>query len=252
MVYPEYTRISTDSISDDSSIIDFNNTNTNTNHNRNILNNNNNNFEDVDNILLNNNIPLLDTSNSRPARIESILPFINSSSLRNAITKKLYWNMFVIIVITVIPYTLTIYSFVEMQNSHGIDIYNLSSKYMYYYFFILMIFYTFYIGISFIILFLTFCLNLNDNTIRFVLLSNNMIFQTNMIIRIIVIVILAVRMIDNTPMNTIIIDKTNPPAYLDIYIPKHVQYMFIENIIYAFVNYLIGESSGMIKMITTY
>lgn len=262
MPHPEYTRISNDAISDDSSIIDFNNNNSGTRTNTNT----NTNYEDVDDILDNDDIPLLNANRNHNQNLRSSarmnhsnstiynqpIPLFNSASLRNFITKKIYWNMCVIILITIIPYIITIYSYLEMRNSHGIDIYNLNSDYMYYYFFAIMLFYTFYIGISFIILFVKFWLNLDDNTIGFALLANNMIFQTNMIIRIIAVVILGVRMIDNTPMNTITIDKTNPPAQLDIYIPKHVQYMVIETIIYAFVNYMIGESSGIIKMITTY
>lgn len=139
-----------------------------------------------------------------------------------------------------------------MKNSHGIDIYNLSSEYMYNYFLAIMLFYTIYIGITFIILFLAFCLSITYNTVGFALLVNNMLFQTNVIFRIVAIAILAVRMIDNTPMNIITIDKANPPTQVEVYIPKHIQFMIIETVLYAVVNYLIGESSGIIKMLITY
>ena len=253
MVCPEYTRIPTDAISDDSSIIDFDNVqNRNTNRN-NIPNNLS--YEEIDDILDNDTIPLLEnnttTQKIRSARMQPI-PFTNSSSLRNSLIKKLYWNMCVIILASVIPYTLIIYSYIEMKNSHGIDIYNLSSEYMYNYFLAIMLFYTIYIGITFIILFLAFCLSINYNTIGFALLVNNMLFQTNVIFRIVAIAILAVRMIDNTPMNIITIDKANPPTQIEVYIPKHIQFMIIETVLYAVVNYLIGESSGIIKMLITY
>jgi hypothetical protein len=244
MVRPEYTRIPTDAISDDSSIIDFDNV-----QNRNTGLDNDDYVSDYDMPLLANNTNTF--RNIRSARMQPI-PFTNSSSLRNSLIKKLYWNMCVIILASVIPYTLIIYSYIEMKNSHGIDIYNLSSEYMYNYFLAIMLFYTIYIGITFIILFLAFCLSINYNTIGFALLVNNMLFQTNVIFRIVAIAILAVRMIDNTPMNIITIDKANPPTQVEVYIPKHIQFMIIETVLYAVVNYLIGESSGIIKMLITY
>jgi len=244
MVRPEYTRIPTDAISDDSSIIDFDNV-----QNRNTGLDNDDYVSDYDMPLLANNTNT--SRNIRSARMQPI-PFTNSSSLRNSLIKKLYWNMCVIILSSVIPYTLIIYSYIEMKNSHGIDIYNLSSEYMYNYFLAIMLFYTIYIGITFIILFLAFCLSINYNTIGFALLVNNMLFQTNVIFRIVAIAILAVRMIDNTPMNIITIDKANPPTQVEVYIPKHIQFMIIETVLYAVVNYLIGESSGIIKMLITY
>lgn len=244
MVRPEYTRIPTDAISDDSSIIDFDNV-----QNRNTGLDNDDYVSDYDMPLLANNTNTF--RNIRSARMQPI-PFTNSSSLRNSLIKKLYWNMCVIILSSVIPYTLIIYSYIEMKNSHGIDIYNLSSEYMYNYFLAIMLFYTIYIGITFIILFLAFCLSINYNTIGFALLVNNMLFQTNVIFRIVAIAILAVRMIDNTPMNIITIDKANPPTQVEVYIPKHIQFMIIETVLYAVVNYLIGESSGIIKMLITY
>jgi hypothetical protein len=244
MVRPEYTRIPTDAISDDSSIIDFDNV-----QNRNTGLDNDDYVSDYDMPLLANNTNTF--RNIRSARMQPI-PFTNSSSLRNSLIKKLYWNMCVIILSLVIPYTLIIYSYIEMKNSHGIDIYNLSSEYMYNYFLAIILFYTIYIGITFIILFLAFCLSINYNTIGFALLVNNMLFQTNVIFRIVAIAILAVRMIDNTPMNIITIDKANPPTQVEVYIPKHIQFMIIETVLYAVVNYLIGESSGIIKMLITY
>jgi hypothetical protein len=244
MVRPEYTRIPTDAISDDSSIIDFDNV-----QNRNTGLDNDDYVSDYDMPLLANNTNT--SRNIRSARMQPI-PFTNSSSLRNSLIKKLYWNMCVIILASVIPYTLIIYSYIEMKNSHGIDIYNLSSEYMYNYFLAIILFYTIYIGITFIILFLAFCLSINYNTVGFALLVNNMLFQTNVIFRIVAIAILAVRMIDNTPMNIITIDKANPPTQVEVYIPKHIQFMIIETVLYAVVNYLIGESSGIIKMLITY
>ena len=79
-----------------------------------------------------------------------------------------------------------------------------------------------------------------------------MIFQINMCLRMIVIAILAVQMIENTPMNIITIDKANPPTQVEVYIPKHIQYMIIETILYTIVNALICEYSGTIKMLITY
>jgi len=258
MVRPEYTRIPTDAISDDSSIIDFDNV-----HNRNtsLYNDNNNNNNDnynVDNIsdydmplLANNTNTTNTTRNIRSARMQPV-PFTNSSLLRNAITKKLYYNIIIINIIAVIPFVLTIYGYIEMKNASGIDIYNLGSEYMYYYFFAIMLFYTFYISTSIIILILTFCLNINSASSMFALLVNNMIFQINICLRMIVIAILAVQMIENTPMNIITIDKATPPTQVEVYIPKHIQYMIIETILYTIVNALICEYSGTIKMLISY
>jgi hypothetical protein len=226
MVRPEYTRIPTDAISDDSSIIDFDNV-----QNRNTGLDNDDYVSDYDMQLLANNTNTINTTNTtrniRSARIQPI-PFTNSSLMRNAITKKLYCNIIIINIIAVIPFVLTIYGYIEMKNASGIDIYNLGSEYMYYYFFAIMLFYTFYISTSFIILILTFCLNINSASSMFALLVNNMIFQINMSLRMIVIAILAVQMIENTPMNIITIDKANPPTQIEVYIPKHIQYMIIE------------------------
>jgi hypothetical protein len=252
-----------DNISDDSTMIDFHNTiyrNTNRqndirqNITRNTDINSTTNFIDNDDILDDDTIPLIENTNvgnnTTHARIAR--PLLTSASMRNTITKKVYWNTFINNLFAVIPYILVIYGYRETAASSGVDIYNLNYNYLYYYFFTLMIFYTTYIGSSLIIVILTFCLNTNTNTTLFVILFNNMVFQTSIILRIIVIAILAVRMIDNTPMNTITIPASNKLVNVDVFIPKHIQFMIIETILYGSLNYQLGETSGIIKMIITY
>lgn len=148
---------------------------------------------------------------------------------------------------------LTGFSYVETGSSKGIDIYNIDVEYLYYYFFILLLFYAFYITSISIILMITFCKNLDIKSVGFPLLLNNMFFHTHLILRILVISILTVRMIDNTPLTVINIKNTGSTTdNIPVYLPKHVQYMIIETIIYAYNSHLIGISIGVIKILTGY
>lgn len=101
---------------------------------------------------------------------------------------------------------------------------------------------------------ITFCKNLEIKSFGFPLLLNNMFFQIHLILRILVVAILTVRMIDNTPFTNINIKNTGSTTTdnISVYLPKHIQYMIIETIIYAYNSHIIGISSGIIKILTGY
>jgi hypothetical protein len=252
------------------SIIDFDNTEI---HNR--INNNyihqNNKRNASRNAILNNNedfasdddIPLLENENENNnnnarntySRTSNNLTLpINSSLYRNNVIKQLYWNMFLIIIMSGIGLLLTGFSYVETVSSKGIDIYNIDVEYLYYYFFILLLFYAFYIASICIILMITFCKNLDIKSFGFPLLLNNVFFQIHFILRILVISLLTVRMIDNTPLTNININNTGATKTdnIPVYLPKHIQYMIIETIIYGYNSHVIGISTGVIKILIGY
>jgi hypothetical protein len=54
--------------------------------------------------------------------------------------------------------------------------------------------------------------------------------------------------VNNTPM--MILDIPNiPDNKINIYMPKYLQYMIIETIIYTIISFVIGYSNGIIKFL---
>jgi hypothetical protein len=262
MANREYNRVPYDSISADSSIIDFDNYTRRNNEINNEMHNNempnneiNNNFEDDD------DIPLLanEYNNSRNRNRYSRIPnntqsIIISPVYKNYIVNKLYWNICLIIIMSIIGLMLTCFSYVETSSLKGIDIYNIDVEYLYYYFYVLILFYAFYIGILTIILVIRFCKSLDIKYFEFPIMGVNIFFQIHFILRVLVISILIIRMIDDTPLTIINVNNTNiiTTANIPVYLPKHIQYMIIETIIYIYTSHLSGISMGVLTILTGY
>ena len=243
----QYHRISSDSESTDSTMVDFDNSNF-----------------DAD------NVPLLDTNsndnhhhnNQQNRNVSStlysntnrqILPL--SSSYKNGVIKRLYWSIFIACLIAIPGLVLNALSYIETATPIGIDVYNIDIEYLYNYFFILMLFYAIYIGITLIILIITFCGNLTIEHVGFPLLITNILFKANIILRMLVIGIIIIRIIDNTPIMIIPVTNvsyTDSKYMVNVYLPRHIEYLIIENIIYAYLAYINGFNIGVCKILINY
>ena len=254
----QYHRLSSDSESTDSTMIDFDNTgfdadnvplldtNTTTNYNNNQYNNQ-----------YNNRLNGHNRNSNSVAR--QIMPM--SSSYRNGVVKRLYWSVFLACVIAMPGLVLNGLGYVQTASSRGNDVYNIDIEYLYDYFFILMLFHTIYIGVTLIILMVTFCKNLAIESSGFALLITNMFFKVNVIFRMLVVGIITIRMIDNTPFivtpftntsNTINNDNNDNNDNVNVYLPRHIEYLIIENIVYGYLAYINGINTGIIKMLINY
>jgi len=253
-----------DNISSDDSILDMNNTNTSNNDN-------NNDEYDDDNIplLQNNNTNSSNTSNTRQNRDRRHNNgrntnqnqnqnqntnhglIIQSPIYRNYLIKKIIWNVFVITLFASVGLAFVICGFKETQTAKSNDIFNINPQYSFYYFSILLSFYIFYISVNILTIIITFLASINGNASIKILLLSGTIFQLNLIIKLFIMAILCLKIIDNTPI--LILNITNPGVVnnnvVDVYIPKHTQYMIIEIIIYSCISYNIGFYNGMIRLL---
>lgn len=238
----QYHRLSSDSESNDSTMIDINNS-----------------VFDADNVLLlNTNIDIHNlyqhqrqhnrTANntSKSNTTNQILQL--SSSYKNSVIKRLYWSIFIACLFAIPGLVLNCVSYVETVKPAD-RVYNIGNEYLYSYFFVLMLFYAIYIGITFIILMITFYENLSIDNVGFSLLITNMLFKVNIIFRllvigIIVIRIIVIRIINNTLFMVIPINNssyTDSKNMVDVYLPRYIVYLIIiENIIYAYLAYING------------
>jgi len=280
MFASRYQRITTnddnndnnDNISSDDSILDMNNTNTS-----NIANNYNYNNNYNDNYEYDDNIPLLPNNNTSNTNIRQNRDRLNanqhqtrnqtrnqtqhqtrnhgliiqSPTYRNYLIKQIIWNVFIITLFASIGLAFVICGFKETTNSTTNDIYNINAQYSFYYFSILLSFYIIYIGGNILTIIISFLASINGNTSIKILLLNGTLFQLTLIIKLFIMVILCVQLIDNTPMlilNVNISGVVNNTV-VDVYIPKHIQYMIIEIIIYSCISYCIGYNNGMIRLL---
>jgi hypothetical protein len=238
----QYHRLSSDSESTDSTMIDFNNSGF-----------------DAD------NVPLLDTNsndnyhnNQQNRNVSStlysntnrqILPL--SSSYKNSVVKRLYWSIFIACLFAIPGLVLNCVSYVETATSAD-RVFNIGNEYLYSYFFVLMLFYAIYIGITLIILMITFCENLSIDNVGFPLLITNILFKVNIILRMLVIGIVVIRIIDNTPFMVIPITNasyTDSKGIVDVYLPRCIEYLIIENIIYTYLAYINGINTSIIQIL---
>lgn len=242
----QYHRLSSDSESTDSTMIDFHNSGF-----------------DADNVpLLNTNIDIHNQhqhqrQHNRNANNTSysntttnqLLPL--SSSYKNSVVKRLYWSIFIACLFAIPGLVLNCVSYVETATP-AVRVYNIGNEYLYSYFFILMLFYAIYIGITLIILMITFCENLSIDNVGFPLLITNMLFKVNIIFRLLVIGIIVIRIIDNTPFMVIPITNTSytdSKGIVDVYLPRCIEYLIIENIIYTYLAYINGINTSIIQIL---
>lgn len=258
-----------DNISSDDSILDMNNTNVSNNDNEEydddnipLLQNNNANTSNTSNTRNNSN-----TSNTRQNRDRRHTNggntnqnqnqntnhglIIQSPIYRNYLIKKIIWNVFVITLLASAGLAFVICGFKETTSSDSNDIFNINPQYSFYYFSILLSFYIFYISVNILTIIIAFLASINGNAVIKILLLNGTIFQLNLIIKLFIMTILCLKIIDNTPI--LILNITNPGVVsnnvVDVYIPKHIQYMIIEIIIYSCICYNIGFYNGMIRLL---
>jgi hypothetical protein len=252
-----------DNISSDDSILDMNNTNTS-----NIANNYNDNYEYDDNILLlpNNNTSNTNTSNTNirqnrdrrntnqhQTQTQTLNHglIIQSPTYRNYLIKKIFCNVFVITLFASVGLAFVICGFKETTSYESNDIFNINAQYSFYYFSILLSFYIFYISVNILTIIIAFLASLNGNASIKILLLNGTLFQLTLIIKLFIMVVLCVQLIDNTPMLILNINISGVVnnTVVDVYIPKHIQYMIIEIIIYSCISYCIGFNNGMIRLL---
>jgi hypothetical protein len=251
-----------DNISSDDSILDMNNTNVSN--------------YDIDNDEYNDdNIPLLQNNNTNSSNTSNTRQnrdrrnnngrntnqnqnqnqnhglIIQSPIYRNYLIKKIIWNVFVITLFASVGLAFVICGFKETISSESNDIFNINAQYSFYYFSILLSFYIFYISVNILTIIITFLASINGNSSIKILLLSGTIFQLNLLIKLFIMAILCLKIIDNTPI--LILNITNPGVVnnnvVDIYIPKHTQYMIIEIIIYSCISYNIGFYNGMIRLL---
>ena len=267
-----------DNISSDDSILDMNNTNTNTNTNANYYNydeyeyddnipllpNNTNARNNASNNTNNNTNNTRRNTNGRNANPDANPDanqnanqnanrglIIQSPVYRNYLIKKIMWNVFIITLCASVSLAFVICGFKETTTYKNNDIFNINAQYSFYYFSILLSFYIIYVGVNILTIIISFLASLNGNASIKILLLNGTLFQLSLIIKLCVLAILCVKMIDNTPM--LILNITNPDIVINnsasVYIPKHIQYMIIEIIIYSCISYIIGFYNGTIRLL---
>jgi len=251
-----------DNISSDDSILDMNNTNVSN--------------YDIDNDEYNDdNIPLLQNNNTNSSNTSNTRQnrdrrnnngrntnqnqnqnqnhglIIQSPIYRNYLIKKNIWNVLIITLFASAGLAFVICGFNETINIKNKNIFNIDIQYLFYYFNILLAFYSFYIGINILTINISFLASINGNIATKILLLNGTIFQLNLIIRLFIMVILCVKIIENTPM--FILNITNPGVVsnnmVNVYLPKYIQYMIIEIIIYCCLSYVIGFNNGIIRLL---
>ena len=241
-----------DNISSDDSILDMPNTNASNNDN-----------EEYDD----DNIPLLQNNNTNSSNTRQYRDrrhtnggntnqnqnhgLIQSPIYRNYLIKKIIWNVFVITLVASAGLAFVICGFKETTSSDSNDIFNINAQYSFYYFSILLSFYIFYISVNILTIIIAFLASINGKAVIKILLLSGTIFQLNLIIKLFIMTILCLKIIDNTPI--LILNITNPGVVsnnvVDVYIPKHTQYMLIEIIIYSCLCYNIGFYNGMIRLL---
>lgn len=215
-------------------------------------------FDDDNVVLLNTNIDIYNQYQHQHQRqfnktvnntlnsntTNQILSF--SLSYKNSIVKRLYWCIFIACLFSIPGLFINYVSYVETVTP-AIRVYNIVNEYLYCYFFILMLFYAIYIGITFIILMITFYENLTIENVVFSLLITNMLFKVNIIFRLLVIGIIVIKIIVIRIINNILfmVIPINNSSYTDsenmvyVYLPRYVVYfIIIENIIYAYLAYM--------------
>jgi hypothetical protein len=250
----KYQHLSSDSESTDSTMIDFNNTRFDADNMPLLdseINSNSHTISNYNNTNYNNYLNNHYRNSNRVAR--QIMPM--SSYYKNGIVKRLYWGTFLACLFATPGFVLNALGYIQTASSSGNDVYNIDIEYLYYYFFILMLFYTSYIGFTLIILIVTFCKNLAIESSGFPLLITNILFKVNIIFRMIVIGIITIRMIDNTPFIVIPVTNTSITVNNDkvnVYLPRHIEYLIIENIVYTYLAYINGINTGIIKILINY
>jgi hypothetical protein len=200
-------------------------------------------------------IPLVDNNVDEYSRIQTPNLITFSPYYKNNISNRINWNILFIQCVSIICLLLIIYSYNAIQNNSGIDIYKYDVKYINYYFLILLILYITYISNNLFIFMILVCVcNIAKDTIHFALLLNNYIFKINLLLRLVVIVFIINSIINDIPFTTISLNQTNMQhtTNIDYFLPRHIQYMIIEMIIYGYLSYLIGMISGIIKIIQGY
>jgi len=139
---------------------------------------------------------------------------------------------------------LNLYAYNDTNTSSNMQIFAIDIKYICNYFAIMTIFYIIYISCNILICGISYLVqinNINTNNVYSALFINSVIFQLSFILRILVMSVIINAAIKNIPMMTITIpdipDKSNT---LNVYMPKYMQYMIIDTIIYAWNSYIIG------------
>ena len=174
------------------------------------------------------------------------------------IRHNLHYNIIKIIFINSIlasaGLALNIGGYIDTNSINNIQIFNIDIKYICNYFGILIIFYIIYISINILIFAISYIVSINNNNTNEILFINSIIFQLNLILRILLMGIIIDIAVNNTPMMILNIPNISnisniPDNKINIYMPKYLQYMIIETIIYTIISFVIGYSNGIIKFL---
>ena len=230
--------------------------------------------ENSDDVMLDlnyDNMPLVDNNdNQNPQQIIPTptisIPYsvITSPSYRNELVNRIIWRTFIISLICGFGLTLISLGFQETYSMKGNNIFNFNIEYSFYYFYIMLCFYGTFIFIN-----LTSLLGIyyyptiiNNHKALIIFQLNAFFFQYSVFLRFSVIILLIVRMMDDTPMASLNILALNQidiiqlPSYItvknsiiSIFIPKYFQCMIMEFVLYIVYTFYIGDYCGMIKIL---
>jgi len=222
---------------------------------------------DYDNMpLVNNNENLNPQPNPQPhPTIPIPYSIITSPSYRNELINRIILHIFIVSLICGFGLALISLGFKETYSMKGNNIFNFNIEYSFYYFYVMLCFYgTFiFINLTTLLGIYYYPTTINNHKALIIFQLNAFFFQFSIFLRFSVILLLIVRMMDNTPMTSLNILALNQidittqlPSYItvensiiSIFIPKYFQCMIMEFVLYIVYSFYIGNYCGMIKIL---
>lgn len=238
-------------------------TTTNSYYNR-LLEDDNNDSDDtmiIDLHVLNNEQNSVNITKNKKNTKKQLSYYIPSPSVRHEIFNNIILRIMIITILSGIGISYIALGFQETFSMNGENILNTNIEYSYYYLYILLMFYGCFIFLNISSIIILYYYAISHNVILRFLQLNAQFFQLSNILRLIFIIIIIIKIIENTAMTSFnIISVYNKtiilPSYIklsdnqiiSVFIPKYFQYIIIEFVINGISLYLIGIYNGMIKL----